>query len=73
MGSDHFYVNELYTRELEALPLTYTLLEQNYKSFIMAKNNNISEIYFRSVCIDEYILIPSRYLIIISKIQHIKH
>ena len=43
MEFGHFQVNELYTNELEVLSPAYTLPEQNYKSFIMAKINNVSE------------------------------
>ena len=41
--SDTSLVNELLTRELEALSLAYTLPEQNYKSLIMVKMHDVSE------------------------------
>ena len=68
MGSGHFQINELYTRNLEARPPAYILPKQNYKSLIMAKITMFERNNFSSVCIDDYILIPGRYLIIVSKI-----
>ena len=68
MGSGHFPANELYTRKLEALPSALHTTQAKLYILDNNKNNNVSEHILGSVCIDEYILIPGKYLIFFSKI-----
>ena len=68
MGSGNFQVNELHARKLEEIPPADTLPKKNDKSLKCQKITLFQSNIFSSLCIDKFILIPGRYLIILSKI-----